>query len=97
MKRFVFLQPFAPCALAAFIIGLSACPKPQPPLDPSDPNATCDTACTNVREMGCTDWVTTPKAGYCSDVCENAAKNAIAWPVGCISAAKSCDEANRCR
>ena len=76
-----------------FVVG---CPRPEPPLDPSDPKATCETACENVRDMSCSGW-STPKGATCEDACENAAANAVAWPVGCLSAARSCDAADRCR
>lgn len=79
------------------VVGCPPPTPPEPPLDPNDPSATCDTACENMRAMGCTGWLSTPKGGYCVDVCKNAAANAIAWPVSCLSASKSCDEANRCR
>lgn len=83
-------------ALALLVVG---CPRPpEPPLDPEDPNATCSTACANMREMGCAGWLQTPKGSYCEDVCENTAKaGGVAWPVSCLSSAKSCDAANRCR
>ena len=84
-------------SLSVVLVVLAGCPKPQPPLDPSDPNATCATACQNVAEMRCKGW-TTPKGGTCEEVCGLAAEAAaVAWPVGCLSAARSCDDADRCR
>lgn len=81
--------------ILAFV--LAGCPKPAPPLDPSDPDATCESACANVREMGCALGKNTPRGATCEAVCKNAAENAIAWSVGCLSGARSCDSAERCR
>lgn len=81
--------------LALLLVGCTVTPTPVMP--PPDGAGTCETACARLAELG--------GCGIGSATCrtdcdaESAAESEIGvrLPVGCLTAAKSCEEARSCR
>lgn len=84
---------------------LAGCPDPRPPRPKPLPpegdagTATCSTACSNMRSLGCDLGEPTKKGRTCEEVCEavRGENFGAGFPVGCLTASPSCEEAGRCR
>lgn len=78
-------------------------PEPPPPTTATtivlpevvvSPEASCDTACSNQRLMGCELGRPTPKGASCEEVCENSSKTGIpelTWDKKRLTSATECD------
>lgn len=76
------------CAVACHVV------TPIPP-DPG-PGADCDSAGARLTALWCPEQ-TSPKGAPFAAVCRYSAEDGRPMPVGCISAAGSCEEARQCR
>lgn len=77
-------------------LAVTACVYPAPPPEPPpDGPGTCGDACRNLDRLGC------GLGPECLDLCESAASAeddvGERLPVGCLTAAETCDEAALCR
>jgi len=75
-------------------------PEPEPPpLPPPDGAGDCSSACQNLESIdpgkGC--GMPQPRCEkQCAGASKAEAKEGIRYPVGCLTAAKDCDEAGLC-
>lgn len=87
-----FRNPALSIALA-----LAGCTIVPPPAPPDVPGATCETWCAHAAELGGCGL----EADRCLQDCRDAdkAERSIGrrQPLGCLTAARSCDEAMRCK
>jgi hypothetical protein len=84
------------------LIWLAACNplvvEPQLPEPPPAPGAVpCPVACARLAELGCPEADPTPDGASCVDVCQNVEDSGVLrYPTGCVAAATTCAEAQRC-
>ena len=92
-------------AAFAYIALCVGCPDPQQPKPlPLPPEgdagtATCASACLHMKALDCPLGRTTPRGNTCEKTCAivREENHGAGFPVGCLTDAPSCEEAERCR
>jgi hypothetical protein len=80
--------------LFSLVLLCAGCEYPTP-VPPEEPAFTCDTACENLRTMGCSEAEDTPEGSTCEDVCENSFDvgiPAFEWDVEQLTTAEACED-----
>lgn len=84
-------------ALLALTLLAGACGRPVPPLPPADGPGDCATARANVEQLGGCEMVMETFEQDCRDESAAEVPLGVRFPVGCLTAAHSCQEAWSCR
>lgn len=88
---------FAAALSLAYCDARPPSPAPAPPDPPAPPAAlNCDTACAQLRLLGCAEAAPTDDGASCEMVCQNADASKSPLPVACISRAQTCAAAELC-
>ena len=80
---------------------ICACSSTQRPLPPPDGPGDCHTACENLRKIGGCGIVAEDASAACEDTCDEVSANesadGVRFPVGCLTNATTCAEAELCQ
>lgn len=75
-------------------LGLASCGPRQPVVPPPAPVSgdACEDAEARLRQLGCTEYATTPGGIGFGDACRIAAQDGRSWRPDCIAVVDSCDD-----